>query len=116
MVHCSIVTCNNKQADNGEFTYFNFPKDPQRRISWLAAISRDKGNLPSNAFVCLDHFEDKYYDKSWNLQNRLFCTDRPIKRKMIQTAIPTLLPQYQHLGKLMSLDRAKQKEKEAVKL
>ena len=90
IAHCSIVGCNNKQANNNEVTYFNLPKDPQRRKSWLA-ISRDTGNLPSiYVFVCSDHFEDKYY-KSWDLQNWPFCTDWPIKRKLILTAIPTLL-------------------------
>ena len=59
---------------------------------WLAAISRDKGNLPSiyQVSVCSDHFEGKYFNKSWDLQNRLSYTDRPIKRKLISTAIPTL--------------------------
>ena len=90
MAHCSIVGCDNIQVNNSEVTYFNLLKDPQRRKSWLAAISRDKGNLPSNDFVCSDHFEDKYFDKSWDLQNRLFYTDRPTKRKLISTAIPTL--------------------------
>ena len=90
MAHCSIVRCKNKQANNSEVTYFSLSKDPQRRKSWLAAISRDKSNLPSNVFVCSDHFEDKYFDKSWDLQNRLFYTERPIKRKLISTAIPTL--------------------------
>ena len=77
MVHCSIVGCNNKQASNSEVIYFNLSKDRQK--SWLTATSRDKGNLPSNVFVCSNHFEDKYFDKSWDLQNRLFCTDRPTK-------------------------------------
>ena len=72
MVHCSIVGCNNRQGNNSEVTYFNLPKDPQRRKDWLAAIGKDKGNLPSNVFLCSDHFEDKYFGKSWDLQNRLF--------------------------------------------
>ena len=94
--HCSIVGCNNKQANNSvTLIYINFPKDAYRRKSWLAAISRDKDNLPSifHVFVCSDHFEDKYFDNSWDLQNRLFCTDRLIKRKLISTAILILLPQ-----------------------
>ena len=78
MAHCSIVGFMNKQANNSEVTYFTSPKDPQRQKSWLAAISRDKSNLPSNVFVCSNHFEDKYFDKSWDLENRLFYTDRPI--------------------------------------
>ena len=87
MAHCSIVQCNNKQADNSEVTYFNLPKDPQRQRSWLVAISRDKGNLSSNVVICFDLFEDKCFDKSWDLQNWLFNTDRPLKRKLISTAI-----------------------------
>ena len=78
MAHCSIVGFKNKQANNIEVTYFTSPKDPQRQKSWLAAISRDKSNLPSNVFVCSDDFEDKYFDKSWDLENRLFYTDRSI--------------------------------------
>ena len=63
MAHCSIVGCNNKQANNSQVTYFNLPKDPQRRKRWLAAISRDKGNLPSiyYVFVCSDNFEDIFW-------------------------------------------------------
>ena len=92
MAHCSIVGFKNKQAINSEVIYFTLPKHPQRLKSWLAAISRDKSNLPSNVFVCSDHFEDKYFDKFWDLQNWLFYTGRRIKRKLISTAIPTLLP------------------------
>ena len=51
-----------KQASNSEVIYFNLSKDRQK--SWLTAISRDKGNLPSNVFVCSNHFEEKYFDKS----------------------------------------------------
>ena len=58
MAHCSIVGSKNKQESNSEVTYFSLRKDPQRRKSWLAAISRDKSNLPSNVFVCSDHFDD----------------------------------------------------------
>ena len=64
MMHCSIVGCNNKHANNSEVTYFNLPKDPQRHKNWLATISRDKGHLPLKVFVCSDHFEGKYFDKS----------------------------------------------------
>ena len=59
MAHCSIDGCKNKQANNSKVTYFSLPKDPERRESWLAAISRDKSNSPSNGFLCSDHFEEK---------------------------------------------------------
>ena len=81
------------------------------------AISRDKSDLPSNVFVCPDYFKDKYFNKSWDLQNWLFYTDRPIKRKLISTAIPTLLPHKQiSTPRKTSEIRAKQKQKEEAKL
>ena len=93
------------------------PKDPQRRKNWLDAISRDKSKLPSNVPVSSDHIDNKYFHKSWNLQNWLFYTDRPIKRKLISTAIPTLLPHKQIPTPRKTSDiSAKQKEKEEVKL
>ena len=98
-------------------TYFSLPKDPQRLKSWLIAISRGKRNLPSNVFIYFDHFEEKYFDQSCDLENQIFYTDRPIKRKLISTAITTLLPYNQTLTpKKTSEIRAKQKEKEEVKL
>ena len=52
-----------------------------------------------------------------HLQNQLFYTDRLIKRKLISTAIPTLLPHNQiSASRKISEVRAKQKEKEDVKL
>ena len=69
MVHCSIVGCKNKWENNSDVNDFSLLKDPERRKSWLAAISTDKSNLPSNVFVCSDHFKDRYFDKSWDLQN-----------------------------------------------
>ena len=81
------------------------------------AISRDKSDLPSNVSVCPDYFKDKYFNKSWDLQNWLFYTDRPIKRKLISTAIPTLLPHKQiSTPRKTSEIRAKQKQKEEAKL
>ena len=80
------------------------------------AISRDKSDLPSNVFVCSDHFEDKYFNKSWDLQNWLFYTDRPTKRKLISTAIPTFQHKQISTPRKTSEIRAKQKEKEEAKL
>ena len=115
MAHCSIVGCKNKQANYSKVTYFisQLPKDLQRRKNWW-----DKSNLPSNVFVCSDHFEGKCFDKSWDLQNQIFFTDRPIKRKLISTAIPTLLPRhiskYQHLENLLRLEQSRKKKEETI--
>ena len=51
MVRCLLVECNNKQTNNNEVTYFNLRKDPQRRKSWLAAISRDKKTIYNKMFL-----------------------------------------------------------------
>ena len=77
MAHCSIVGCKNKQANR-----FSLPKDAQRRKSWLAEISRDKSNLPSNVFVCLDHFEDKYFDKFVRFTKLAFLHRQTNKKKI----------------------------------
>ena len=116
MTHYSIVGCNNKQENNSEVTYFNLPEDPQRRKSWLAAINRDKDNLPSNVFVCSDHFEDKNSGKSWDLQNRIFYPDGPIKIKLISTAFSTLQHKQISTPRKTSEIKANQKEKEEIKL
>ena len=116
MAHYSIVGCDNKQDNNSEVTYFNLPKDPQRRKSWLAVINRDKDNLSSNVFVCSDHFEEKNFGKSWDLQNRIFYPDRPIKIKLILTAFSTLPHKQISTPRKTSEIKAKQKEKEETKL
>ena len=92
------------------------PKDPQRHKNWLDAISRDKSKLPSNVPVSSDNIENKYFGKSWDLQNWLFYTDRPIKRKLISTAVPTLPHKQISTPRKTSDISAKQKEKEEVKL
>ena len=46
ITHCSIAGCDNKQVNNSEVTHFNLPKDPQRRKSSPAAISKDKDSSP----------------------------------------------------------------------
>lgn len=107
MVHFSIVGCKNNQKINSEVTYFSLPKDPQRRKS-LAANSRDESNLPFN-------FQNKYFGKLWDLQNRFFCTHRPIKRKLTSRATQLLphtqIPRPRKTSKI----RAK-KKKEEVRL
>ena len=94
-MHYPVVGCNNKHANNIEVTSIclNIHKDEK---SWLAAISRGKGNLPSiyHVFICSDQFEDKYCENSQDLVKKtgFFYAGIPIARKLILTAIPTLLP------------------------
>ena len=88
MVHCSIVGSNNKQGNNSEVTYFNLPKDPQRK-SWLATISKGKDNLPLIVFS--DHCDDKYFYKSFKKS----FLHRQTNKNLISTSIPTLLPNKQ---------------------
>ena len=87
-MHCSTVGCNNKHANKSEVIYLNLPKDPLRRESWSALISRDKSWIYKPAFL--------------HRQTNKKKTDFDFNSK------------YQHLGKLLRL--AKQKQKEEVKL
>ena len=115
MVHCSIVGYKNKLANNSEVTYFNLPKDPQERKSWLAIISREKGNLPSNVSVCSNHFEDKYFDKSWI--KPVFLHRQTNKKKIDFNSYSNAITHKQiSTSRKTSEIREKQKEKEEVKL
>ena len=95
MTHCVIFGCNNKYAKNPEKSYYIGPKDKNIANAWYAAIKRGKSNLPSklsNIRVCSDHFKESDFDKTWELQKRLYYKDRPIKRKLLSNAVPSVFP------------------------
>ena len=48
--------------------------------------------MPPKILIFLDHFEEKYFDPSWKLQNQLYYKDRQISRRLLPGSIPTLLP------------------------
>ena len=73
-------------------SYFRLPKDTSIHKDWIHAIGRPIDNLPSKILIFLDHFEEKYFDPSWKIQNQLYYKDRQISRRLLPRSIPTLLP------------------------
>lgn len=90
MSWCSVVGCHNESKKNDKVTYHQLPRDKTQRELWIKAINRT--SLPKSVFVCSDHFEEKYFDKSWDLQNSLLYQGRAQKRKLISGAVPTKFP------------------------
>ena len=90
MAWCAAVYCNNTSRKNKEKSFFLMPKDVNLSKIWKKAINRTE--LPNKAYLCSDHFDEKYFDKSWELQNKLYYKDRPIKRKLVPGAIPSIFP------------------------
>ena len=81
MSWCSVCYCDNNSKKNKDKTYFVLPEEPNLRNSWIRAINRT--SLPKRVFICSDHFEESCFDSNWDLQNRLFDTERNVKRKLI---------------------------------
>lgn len=51
---------------------FSFPKREERRQKWLQAVSEANGKVTEPTYICVEHFELKYLNKSdasWDLSN-----------------------------------------------
>ena len=115
MSWCSVCYCDNNSKKNKDKTYFVLPEEPNLRNSWIRAINRT--SLPKRVFICSDHFEESCFDSNWDLQNRLFYTERSVKRKLIAGAIPTIFPhKTQPKERTSSKARAKKSEKNEVRI
>ena len=92
MSWCAVINCHNKTKNNRDVSYFQLPsEDNNIRKAWIHALGRPISNLPNSIIkICSEHFEEKCFDPSWALQNRLYYKDRKIKRMLIPGSIPTL--------------------------
>ena len=110
-----VCYCDNNSKKNKDKTYFVLPEEPNLRNSWIRTINRT--SLPKRVFICSDHFEESCFDSNWDLQNRLFYTERSVKRKLIAGAIPTIFPhKTQPKERTSSKARAKKSEKNEVRI
>ena len=88
MSWCAAYNCNSNSKKDKDVMFFKLPSKAETKSKWIQAINRTE--LPNKVFVCSKHFEEKSFDASWDLQTRLFYQDRPIKRKLVPDAVPTL--------------------------
>lgn len=90
MSWCAVFKCHNKTENTKNVSFYELTKNNPVRKEWIHAIGRPTNNLPGNIYICSDHFEEKCFDPSWDLQNRLYYHNRK-KRKLIPGSVPTLL-------------------------
>ncbi|RZF45915.1 hypothetical protein LSTR_LSTR008292 [Laodelphax striatellus] len=105
VVSCCVYGCRNRfiRRDSGEnvdpenhLSFHRFPKDPDARKQWIAAIKRDFDPSPHTA-VCSDHFksEDFYPRYASGL------------RKLRENAVPSIVDYPEHL----KLKKVRQKKR-----
>ncbi|XP_078523923.1 uncharacterized protein LOC144792652 isoform X2 [Lissotriton helveticus] len=94
-LYCSAVNCKNQYQAAGKdgggrpFTFHKFPKDPERRKVWVAAMCRTtKSGLPwsptSHSTLCSAHFREEAFDR----------TGQTVRLR--QEAVPTIFSFPQH--------------------
>ncbi|XP_076350034.1 THAP domain-containing protein 2-like isoform X2 [Tachypleus tridentatus] len=50
MVHsCCAFNCSNRRGQAENVSYYRFPKDPDRRRRWIAAVNRKTGHPQSTS-------------------------------------------------------------------
>ena len=72
-------------------SYSRLPKDTNAHKDWILITGRPVDNFPSKIFLCSDHFEEKYFDPSWKLQNEIYYKDHQINRRFSLGSTPILL-------------------------
>lgn len=90
MAHCCALGCCKTFRKNKDVSFHSLPKDPEISDEWIVNIKRK--DLPKNVFICSDHFEEKWFDKSHDMKQRLVGKSSAVKRKLVSGAIPTLFP------------------------
>ena len=68
---CAVINCNNK-TQNGEVSYFLQPKDTSVHKDSIRAAGCQVDILSSKISICSNHFEEKYFDARWKLQNEQY--------------------------------------------
>ncbi|XP_041965645.1 THAP domain-containing protein 1-like isoform X1 [Alosa sapidissima] len=53
---CCAVGCNNSKSNKDGHTFYNIPKNKERRQKWIAAIKRDQWTPTEHSRLCNEHF------------------------------------------------------------
>ncbi|XP_078495336.1 uncharacterized protein LOC144750166 [Ciona intestinalis] len=115
MPHCVAVDCTNqyKGKKNADVSYHSFPKNKKIRKAWEIAVSRK--NLPSDPYLCSDHFTQDCFDESSLLKHTLMPNKYRIKRTLKKNSIPTIFPHKKGKEKLQQTGRPCSKKREDKK-
>lgn len=63
---CCVVNCRSNYVGEEKTTVFSFPKDEDLRKRWVKFVNRKDWNPTTSSFICIKHFESKYYKKGDN--------------------------------------------------
>ena len=83
MSWCATYNCSNSSKNNPDKTCFILPKRECTKIAWIAAVNQKEDTLSKDFYLCSDHFEGAFFDKSWALQAYLFYISRSKERKLV---------------------------------
>uniref|UniRef100_A0A673JN47 THAP-type domain-containing protein n=1 Tax=Sinocyclocheilus rhinocerous TaxID=307959 RepID=A0A673JN47_9TELE len=53
---CCAVCCDNSKSQSNGLTFYNIPKNTERRQKWIAAIKRDHWTPTEHSRLCSEHF------------------------------------------------------------
>ncbi|XP_054868333.1 uncharacterized protein LOC111576671 isoform X2 [Amphiprion ocellaris] len=79
---CLVYGCDASSYVHPELSFHRFPKEAERRRTWLAVAQRDEGSLRSNSYICSRHFDSSCFNLSDEGQ-----------RMLSSDAVPTIVPQ-----------------------
>ena len=63
---CCAVNCRSDYAGGDCTTVFSFPKDEHLRNRWIKFVKRKDWKPTASSYICIKHFEEKYYKKGAN--------------------------------------------------
>ncbi|XP_014241490.1 THAP domain-containing protein 2-like isoform X3 [Cimex lectularius] len=93
MTLCCAVGCNNNGGHK-------FPKDPERRKKWIAAIKRKDWFPSKSSVLCSAHFRKEDYSTECHT------TGKPLVNKSLRKdSVPTIFDRSSQLGKQKSVKR-----------
>ena len=76
---CCVVKCHSYCAGQEKLTVFSFPKEEHLRKIWIRFVNRKDWEPTNSSYICIKHFEDKYYQKGeGNKRFRLIKTLKPV--------------------------------------
>ena len=74
-----FVDCRSNCAGEERTTVFSFPKEESLRKIWIKFAHRKEWEPTTSSFICIRHFEEKYYRKGKNDKRyRLTKTMKPV--------------------------------------
>ena len=106
---CCVVNCRSNYAGEDCTTVFSFPKDEHLRNRWIKFVNRKDWKPTSSSYICIKHFEEKYYkkgknDKGFRLNKKL----KPVPTIFDPTKVSTSSSTVRNLRSPISIPRRSQ--------